>query len=102
VDSQGEKYIYSTLFVKINWSMTETMVLERLGPAKLEKRSSRGKARLVKLNSDGNRSETSIDSSGSSMLSIASGDDGFRGDRESLSGMDLKTITEVNAIGLRQ
>jgi hypothetical protein len=85
--------------VKINWSMTETLVLERLGLAKLEKRS-RGKARLTKLNSDGNRSETSIDSSGSSVLSIPSGDDGFRVDRrESLSGMDLKTITEVNAKG---
>ena len=97
---QGEKYIYSTLFVKINWSTTETLVVERLSPAKLEKRS-RGKARLTKLNSDGNRSETSIDSSGSSVLSIPA-DDGYRGDRrESLSGMELKPITEVNAIGLK-
>lgn len=99
MDSQGEKFIYSTLFVKINWTMTETLVLERLSPAKLEKRS-RAKVRLTKLNMDGNRSETSIDSSGSSVLSMPSADDGFRGDRrESLSAMDLKTITEVNAKG---
>ena len=86
VDLQGEKYIYSTLFVKINWSMTETFVAERLSPAKLEKRS-KMKARITRLDPDGSRSGTSIDSSGSSALSV-SGDDSIRGDRrESVTGM---------------
>ena len=86
MDLQGEKYIYSTLFVKTNWSMTETFVAERLSPAKLEKRV-KTKARLTRLDPDGSRSGTSIDSSGSSALSV-SGDDSIRGDRrESVTGM---------------
>jgi len=66
VDLQGEKYIYSTLFVKIAWSLNEH-ILERPLAAlgKLEKKA-KAKARLAKLE-EGSRSETSIESTGSSM-----------------------------------
>ena len=66
VDLQGEKYIYSTLFVKIKWSINDH-ILERPLAAlgKLEKKA-KAKARLAKLE-EGNRSETSIESSTSSM-----------------------------------
>jgi hypothetical protein len=90
---QGEKYIYSTLFVKINWSMTEMFTVERPGPSKLEKRS-KAKARLTRLEPEGSRSGTSIDSSGSSAFSI-SPEDYSRGDKvENLAGIELTKINE--------
>jgi hypothetical protein len=70
VDLQGEKYIYSTLFVKINWQFQENIPTERLSPAKLEKRS-KAKARLAKME-EASRSVTSIESSASSAFSIPS------------------------------
>jgi len=68
VDLQGEKYIYSTLFVKINWQFQENInTVERLSPGKLEKRS-KAKARLAKME-EASRSVTSIESSASSVMS---------------------------------
>jgi hypothetical protein len=71
VDLQGEKYIYSTLFVKINWQFQENInTIERLSPGKLEKRS-KAKARLAKME-EASRSCTSIESSASSAFSLPS------------------------------
>ena len=94
VDSQGEKYIYSTLFVKINWIIQENVtIIERLSVGKLEKRS-KSKARLARTE-EGNRSATSIDSSGSSVYSNLT-DDSVRLERGEGSGAELSRIHEVN------
>lgn len=62
----GEKYIYSTLFVKINWSIDENVPEKPLlSPAKLEKRN-KTKNRLSRME-EASRSGTSIESSGSSI-----------------------------------
>ena len=53
---QGEKYIYSTLFVKINWSMKEIEV----PLLKHEKRVKVTKAKPLKLE-EASRSATSIE-----------------------------------------
>jgi hypothetical protein len=84
VDLQGEKYIYSTLFVKLAWSLNQH-ILERPLAAlgKLEKKA-KAKARLAKLE-EGSRSETSIESTGSSMSTSVD-----RMDRE------MEKIAEVN------
>jgi hypothetical protein len=68
VDLQGERYIYSTLFLKINWSVQEVSVPERSSaPGKLE-RKSKQKVRLAKTE-EASRSVTSLDSSASSAFS---------------------------------
>jgi hypothetical protein len=61
VDLQGEKFLYSTLFVKINWSSEEVAEKELTGKA--EKRT-RSKGKLTKLDR-GSPSGTSIESKGS-------------------------------------
>jgi phosphatidylinositol phospholipase C, delta len=92
-DLQGEKYIYSTLCVKINWSIQDH-VTERLTIGKLEKRA-KTKARLAKME-EASRSGTSLDSSGSSVLSFPM-DDAVRMERgESLNAMELSRIHEVS------
>jgi hypothetical protein len=94
VDLQGEKYIYSTLFVKINWAIQENVaMIERLSVGKLEKRS-KTKARLARMD-EGSRSATSIDSSGSSIYSNVT-DDSVRLERGDGSGVELSRIHEVN------
>ena len=93
VDLQGEKYIYSTLFVKINWTIQENVTIERLGVAKLEKRS-KTKPRPSRMD-EGNRSVTSIDSSGSSICSNLT-DDSARLEKGEGSGVELSRIYEVN------
>lgn len=94
VDLQGEKYIYSTLFVKINWTIHENItMIERLSVGKLEKRS-KTKGRLARLE-EGSRSGTSIDSSGSSVYSNLT-DDSVRLERGEGSGVELSRIHEVN------
>jgi hypothetical protein len=89
VDLQGEKFIYSTLFVKINWSFND-QILERPLAAlgKLEKKA-KAKTRLAKLE-EGSRSETSIESTGSS-LSASGETKTDRSDRE------IKRIMEITA-----
>jgi hypothetical protein len=93
VDLQGEKYIYSTLFVKVKWSLDES-ILERALVGKLEKRA-KAKARLSKLD-EANRSGTSIESSGSSVMTSV--DEGVRIGTvvESISPREMEKIAEVN------
>ena len=94
MDLQGEKYIYSTLFVKIDWTIQETVTtVERLSVGKLEKRS-KPKGRLARME-EGSRSVTSIDSSGSSVNSNLT-DDSVRLERGEGSGVELSRIYEVN------
>ena len=94
MDLQGEKYIYSTLFVKINWTIKENITtIDRLSVGKLEKRS-KTKARLARME-EGSRSGTSIDSSGSSIYSNLT-DDSVRLERGEGSGVELSRIHEDN------
>jgi len=66
VDLLGEKYIYSTIFAKITWSIDENVPEKPLlSPAKLEKRN-KPKNRLSRTD-EGSRSGTSIESAGSSV-----------------------------------
>jgi hypothetical protein len=89
VDLQGEKYIYSTLFVKINWSVKE---IDRLFPTG-ERRVKAAKARPLKLE-EASRSGTSIESS-SSTISISPLDEGLER-VESSNVLELEKISEVN------
>jgi hypothetical protein len=62
----GEKYLYSTIFTKINWSIDENVPEKPLlSPAKLEKRN-KAKNKLSRME-EASRSGTSIESSGSSV-----------------------------------
>lgn len=91
VDLQGEKYIYSTLFVKINWSVKE---IDRLVPI-VERRVKAAKARPLKLE-EASRSGTSIESN-SSTISIPPLDEGLWLERaESSNVLELEKINEVN------
>jgi hypothetical protein len=96
VDLQGEKYIYSTLFVKITWSIQDTTIERPNTLGKLEKRS-KAKARLAKME-EASRSGTSIESSESSAFSVVT-DEAIRMERaestRSASG-ELARIYEVN------
>jgi len=98
VDLQGEKYIYSTLFVKINWSFQEISSIEKspTTPGKLDKKS-KTKVRLMKMD-EASRSGTSIDSSTSSTYSAPAELETVRMERgnSSNSGVELASIYEVN------
>lgn len=98
VDLQGEKYIYSTLFVKVNWSFQEISCIERspTTPAKLEKKS-KTKVRLMKMD-EASRSGTSIDSSTSSTYSAPPELETVRMERgnSNTSVVELASIHEVN------
>ena len=67
MDLQGEKFIYSTLFVNIKWSIDEH-VLERGVNGKLEKRG-KATARVAKFDQR-SPSGTSIDSMTSSVTTF--------------------------------
>jgi hypothetical protein len=95
VDLQGEKYIYSTLFVKIKWSLDENIV-ERPLAGKLEKRA-KAKARLSRLE-EASRSGTSIESSGSSVTTSVEDAARFGLGGESISPREMEKIAEVNEV----
>lgn len=98
MDLQGEKYIYSTLFVKVNWSFQGISSIERspTTPAKLEKKS-KTKVRLMKMD-EASRSGTSIDSSTSSTYSAPPELEAVRMERgnSNTSVVELASIHEVN------
>ena len=93
---QGEKYIYSTLFVKINWTVNDVPTLDRSPTSgKLEKKSKQ-KVRVMKME-EASRSGTSIESASSTHSTLVDPET-VRMERRnsSNSGVELERIYEVN------
>jgi hypothetical protein len=91
VDLQGEKYIYSTLFVKIKWSMNE-IELTHLKP---EKRVKATKTKPLRLE-EASRSGTSIESNTSIISTPLPIDEEAWMDKETSNLLEVGKMRPVN------